>query len=203
MSPFYRATNCATDSQQSAGEIAVRREYRSRVASRHSPLCRSNSISTTKVIPRCTSRYAFSAVTSSERACLRRRAKDKALRSRFPGVTYSADLGDRRGGGKDSKWKIETSVGTREHGKQWVILFGQRGSAYPRGKLCAPSGDAPYPMIFRERIFRKSIGFPLDETAGGIDQRSTHSLSTARVSSIGSLFQAQGATLRRIPLPLL
>ncbi|EFN65209.1 hypothetical protein EAG_02282 [Camponotus floridanus] len=71
-------------------------------------------------------------------------------------VTYSADLGDRRGEGKDSK--IETSVGTREYGKQWVILPAERGGAYPRKKLCAPPGDAPLPVIFRERIFGKSIG---------------------------------------------
>lgn len=74
------------------------------------------------------------------------------------GVTYSADLGDRGGEGKDSKSKIETSVGTREHGKQWVILPAERGGAYPCKKLCAPPGDAPLLVIFRERIFGKSIG---------------------------------------------
>lgn len=108
---------------------------------------------------RCTSWYAFSAVTSSESACLRRRAKDN-VRSRSPGVTYSVDLGDRRGEGKNSKSKIETSVGTREHGKQWVILFGERGSAYQRGKLCVPPGDAPLPLDLPRAYLQKVNRFP-------------------------------------------
>lgn len=75
----------------------------------------------------------------------------------FDPVTYSAALGDRRGEGKDAKSKIETSVGTREHGKQWVILPAERGGAYPRGNYVHPLAMR-LSVIFRERIFRKSIG---------------------------------------------